>query len=314
MNHEDQTEKRETVRPARRGLWVLVLLAAMLVLFGGFLALMAYVSGAASQGFMPPQMAAAYRIPKDLVGDLGGMPVRIDRHIVRLVEYDGDPGWGEKRKGPPPERTHASRLASFGFYVRYPDMRSLNEPEMRDDFERYHPTTASTEYGIKEKNPWLDGGIQSGASYPGRGFLDRLYAASLLNPDQQPGISQFVPQPSPVKGLELYVLSGTDPLTGNAWRYERSWSDRYVHRDRQGKATTYIRCSYQTATRRPTSCTHEWSMEEHGLSMVVSVNYRHGLLPQWQDIQTKVSDFVLKWQDPTAPHTPTSTPATGTRL
>ena len=94
----------------RRGRWVIVLLAAMLILFGGFFALMAYVTGVGAQGFMPPQMAAAYHTPQDLVGDLGGMPVRIDRHIVRLVEYDGDPGWGEARKGPPPERTHASRL------------------------------------------------------------------------------------------------------------------------------------------------------------------------------------------------------------
>jgi hypothetical protein len=282
----------------------------MLLLFGGFFALMAYVTGVGAQSFMPPQMAAAYHTPQDLVGDLGGMPVRIDRHIVRLVEYDGDPGWGPPRKGPPPERTHASRLASFGFHVRYPDMRSLDEAEMRADYERYHPIMKPVEYGLKDKDPWLDGGISSGNRYPGHGFLDRLYRSSLLNPDRQPGISEFVPEPSPVKDLDLYVLSGTDPATGNAWRYERSWSDRYVHRDRQGKVTTYIRCSYQTANRQPTSCTQEWSMEGHGLSMVVEVTYRHGLLPQWQDIQTKVSDFVLTWRDPTAPHT--ATPVNGT--
>ncbi|MHA3077493.1 hypothetical protein ACX1N5_10410 [Acinetobacter sp. ANC 4636] len=27
------------------------------------------------------------------------MPVNLPNHIVRLVEYDGDPSWGEKRVG-----------------------------------------------------------------------------------------------------------------------------------------------------------------------------------------------------------------------
>lgn len=273
------------------------LLSAMLLVFGGFLVLMAYVSGVRAQGFMPPQMAAAYNTAQDLVGDLGGMPVRIDRHIVRLVEYDGDPGWGEKRKGPPPERTHASRLKSFGFYVRYPDMRSLNEPEMREDYERYHPIMKPMEYGLRDKEPWLDGGIQSGSSYPGHGFLDRLYAA-LLDPTQQAVDEKFVPEPTPIKGLDLFVASGIDPRTGIPWRYESIWTDRYVHRDRQGKVITYIRCSYRR-NRTPTSCTQEWSMESNGLSMVVEVRYRHGLLPQWQDIQAKVSQFILDFKDPT---------------
>jgi len=285
----------KVTRP-RRGRWVLWLLAAMLVLSGGFLALMAYVSGVSAQGFMPPQMAAAYHTPKDVVGDLGGMPVRIDRHIVRLVEYDGDPGWGEKRQGPPPARTHASRLASFGFYVRYPDMRSLDEPEMRADFERYHPTTASTEYGLKEKNPWIDGGIQSGSRYPGHGFLDRQFWGT----DRKPVGEGYAPEPSPLKGLDLFIASGTNPHSGEPWRYQAGHRDTYVHRDQQGTVTTLIRCGYLRGTPRPTSCTQDWSMEREGLGMVVSVNYRHGLLPQWQDIQTKVSQFVLDFKDPTA--------------
>lgn len=288
---------QNAARP-RRGRWVIGLLAAMLILFGGFFALMAYVTGVGAQGFMPPQMAAAYHTPQDLVGDLGGMPVRIDRHIVRLVEYDGDPGWGPPRKGPPPERTHTSRLKSFGFYVRYPEMRSLDEPEIREDFERYHPIMKPMEYGLRDVDPWLDGGIQSGSSYPGHGFLDRLYRASLLDASQQAISEKFVPEPTPIKGLELYVASGIDPSTGIPWRYESSWSDRYVHRDRQGKVTTYIRCSYRR-DRTPTSCTQEWSMEDYGLSIGVVVNYRHGLLPQWQDIQAKVSQFVLDFKDPT---------------
>lgn len=123
-------------QPASRGRWVIVVLVAMLALMGGALALLAYVTGVGALGFMPPQMAAAHYTPKDVVGDLGGMPVTIARHIPHLVEYDGDPGWGEKRKGPPPERTHASRLNSFGVHVRYPDMATLSSPELWSEFEK----------------------------------------------------------------------------------------------------------------------------------------------------------------------------------
>ena len=289
----------------RRGRWVIGLLAAMLILFGGFFALMTYVTGVGAQGFMPPQMAAAYHTPQDLVGDLGGMPVRIDRHIVRLVEYDGDPGWGEARKGPPPERTHASRLASFGFYVRYPDMRSLDEPEMRADFERYHPIMKPVEYGLSEINPWLRGGIQSGSSYPGHGFLDRQFWGT----DRIPVGEGFVPEPTPIKGLELFIRSGNHPHSGAPMRYEAGGGDAYVHRTREGQVTTYIRCGYRRDTQSPTWCEQTWSMESHGLGMVVNVMYRHGLLLQWQDIQTKVSQFILDFKDPSVTATaPTAQP------
>jgi len=236
--------------------------------------------------------------------------VRIDRHIVRLVEYDGDPGWGPPRKGPPPERTHASRLASFGFHVRYPDMRSLDEAEMRADYERYHPIMVPMEYGLKDKDPWLDGGISSGNRYPGLGFLDRR-SADLLDPAQQSTSEKFVFEPTPIKGLELYVRSGKHPHSGEPLRYTTFGNDTYIHRTPQGKVTTYIRCGYRAGTQQLAWCEQTWSMESRGLGIKVDVMYRPGLLPQWQDIQTKVSQFILNWRDPTAPHT--ATPVNGTR-
>lgn len=41
-------------------------------------------------------------------------------------------------------------------------------------------------------------------------------------------------------------------------------------------------------------------MEEHGLSVVISVNFVPDLLPHWQDIQARVSRFVLDFRDPQA--------------
>jgi hypothetical protein len=272
----------------RRGRWVVVVMAGLLILLLALLALLAFVSGVGAQGFMSPPMAAAYPTPKDVVGDLGGMPVRIARHIPHLVEYDNDPGWGEKRQGPPPERTHTSRLKSFGVHVRYPDMATLSSPELWAEFEKKR----------LYNHPWLDFGIQSGSSYPGHGFLDRLYEGTIPNPEQKSVHAQLVPEPSSVKGLELFVPRGNDPYTGESWRYEGTWGDTYIHRNREsGKVTTYIRCTYRSGTRRYASCTQDWAMEEHGLSIEISVNYVPDLLPQWQDIQARVSRFVLDFRD-----------------
>lgn len=56
-----------------------------------------------------------------IIGDLGGVPVEMQRDSVRLVEYNGDPDWGESFEGAVPERTYDSKISSFGFDVRYTD-------------------------------------------------------------------------------------------------------------------------------------------------------------------------------------------------
>lgn len=66
-------------------------------------------------GFEPPEMAARRFTPKDVIGDLGGMRVNIPRYCAEYVEYDGDPGFGEKRKSLP-ERLPTSKLRHRGAF------------------------------------------------------------------------------------------------------------------------------------------------------------------------------------------------------
>lgn len=47
---------------------------------------------------------------KYAIGDLGGVFVNLPREFVELIEYDGDPSWGEKRVGKKPERTYNKSL------------------------------------------------------------------------------------------------------------------------------------------------------------------------------------------------------------
>ena len=47
---------------------------------------------------------------KYAIGDLGGVSVNLPREFVELIEYDGDPSWGEKRVGKKPEQTYNKSL------------------------------------------------------------------------------------------------------------------------------------------------------------------------------------------------------------
>lgn len=285
-----------TTPTKRRGRWVILFLVSLVALLVGVLVLLIYITGVGANGFMPPQMAAAYYTPKDVVGDLGGMPVTIARHMPQFVEYDGDPGWGAKRKGPPPERTHASKLASFGFDVRYPDMATLSTAELWHEFEKKP---------LYQHN-WIRVSVESGSSYPGHGFLDRLFWRDMKEPYRDYAL--YKPVPSSVKGLELFVASGINRHTGQPWRYEYSGGDMYIHRNQQGKVTTYISCTFRSGLQRYSICAQNWSMEKYDLEVDLTASYAPNLLPQWQDIQAHVSRFVLDFKDPQALPTKAPTP------
>ncbi|MDO4795952.1 MAG: hypothetical protein Q4A28_08460 [Brachymonas sp.] len=144
----------QTTRPPRKrkrltGLWVLLLLMSGT----GFLYWQYELAKFRLFGFQPPEMAMARYTPKDVIGDLGGLKVRIPRHYAEYVVYDGDPRWGKKRKGPIPERTFNSKLRNFGIRARFPDMRGLENAQLQEELRSY---------SLNPDNPWLNMTINSG--------------------------------------------------------------------------------------------------------------------------------------------------------
>ncbi len=249
---------------------------------GGLFWLWVKVVNASLWGFQPREMALAQYTPRDVVGDLGGMKVTIPRHMAEYVEYDGDPTWGEKRKGPPPVRTHESRLKSFGFDVRYPDMAGLSSSEMRQDKKTrsLHETT------------WIGVGIGSGENYPGDGFMDRWARATLETAERKHWFNNYEKLPQPEYGMEVWVVKGIDPQTGRAYREHQSAKDIFIHRGENGSVRTRISCSNRPyPSGQP--CSHAWSLEQEGVHAEVYVRYRRGLLPHSQDIQRKVTQVIL---------------------
>lgn len=274
-------------KPGRFILWLLVAMLACMAWF--FFALLLRAPNPLvprPHPFQPPEMAAVQYAKADMAGNLGGIPVTIPQHFANYVEYEGDPRWGEKRKGPVPERTHESRLTSFGFKVRLPDMAGLSSREMWKDKGSY------TIYNT----PWIRVGLKAGNIYSGDGFLDRR--ASYLERwkfDESNTLAweRYEPTGELSHGLTVYVPTGTDPKTQRPYREGLYAEDVFLNRTADGKVNTYINCSNRLHEAAP--CQQSFSMEP-GMQAAVYVSYRRGLLPQWRQIQTDVSRLIWSFK------------------
>lgn len=242
------------------------------------------VSTQTQNPWMPPTMAAAQYALRDVVGDLGGVPVTIPRHFANFVEYEGDPGWGEKRKGPVPERTHQSKLVSFGYYTRFPDMAGRSSPELIKDSSSYSSS----------KTPWISVGINTGNIYPGDGFLDRV-TASIGNIGHILKYEQYEQLPQQQHGLTVYAAAGMDQKTDKPYREDTNAHDLFVHRDKANQVDAYIDCSNRNVPAPP--CRHDFSLEPY-MHAQVYVSYRRSLLPQWREIQQAVTQQILGFKAP----------------
>ena len=211
----------------------------------------------------PPEMNAA-QYPKNefVIGDLGGVPVRIPHYFAEYVEYDGDPGFGEKRKVPAPERTYQSKLASFGFNVRFPDMAGISSIELWKDYNKYHDVYWKDYYDpVKSLSPWIDVGVTSGAHYYGDGFLDRYISSTLRFDAAKKGhpelaYDNFERLAKSEFGLTVYAPPEIDLKTKQPYRMHDRAHDLFVHRNTVGAVDTYIECSNRNIPNwKFTSCT-----------------------------------------------------------
>jgi len=270
----------------RRVFWAL--LALLLGASGLFLAFRLFLSAPTpSKPFEPPEMTAAWYSAHDVVGDLGVVAVTIPSHFANFVEYDGDPGFAEKRKGDVPERTHRSKLRSFGYDVRFPDMAGLATPELWKDKASYSSA----------KTPWISVGVNTGSNYPGEGFLDRRTRSHVETPNNILKYSNYEKLPTKEYGLTVYAPAGTDPKTGKPYREDINAEDVFVHRDKAGRVNTYVYCSNRNVPAPP--CKHSFSLEPH-IHSEVYISYRRSLLPQWREIQDAVTKQLLGFKAPVA--------------
>lgn len=238
---------------------------------------------------------ASQPYPGFAIGDLGGMPVKIPRHMAEMLEYDGDPGWAPAPDWRPPVRTFESKINSFGFYVRYPDGQTLDSWERREE-KRLTPPW---------EDRWIDVGVKSGKRYTRDGFLDVYVKRRLLNHVGKSVNHRYYRQPENEYGLEVYRLTpppeGPDPTKTRV-------IEEFVGRDASGKVISTFDCTVSFDINRST-CSQVWSMEDHGLRVQLTASYRRPLLQHWGEIQPMVTRMVLRFRHyPSKPEEAPSAP------
>jgi hypothetical protein len=213
-----------------------------------------------------------------VIGHLGGAPVAIPKPFAHFVEYDGDPHFMERRKGPPPKRTYQSGLASFGFEIRYPDMAALtDQTEPQKKMETIYTRT------------WLRVGVSANSIYGGDTALE-AYIQSIVY-----GKNPFPPYRYEKLPEQVYGLTGYTPIGFDISKRSgtgTSYSDRniYFHRTPDGTADAYIECSNVEHAAAPCELKFNTLPE---MRVQVDVGFRKGLLPHWQEIRSSVKQVIL---------------------
>ncbi|MBE0442439.1 MULTISPECIES: hypothetical protein [Gammaproteobacteria] len=221
-----------------------------------------------------------------VIGDLGGVPVEIPRESVHLLQYNGDPGWGEARVGPIPERTYESKIFSFGFDIRYTDGTIYDGPNGKM-YREYRQ-----QEGLPD-SPWVSVGVSSGKMYHGPGGIDRMGGGTLRGSSVYDPTATYAKLPETQFGLEVYASPGIDPETNTPWRENKYAEDVFIQRDGAGAIITYIKCSNRDVRHPP--CIHRFDLEpEMGLD--VRVSYSRHVLKDWQQIERVVRKAVLNFR------------------
>lgn len=237
-------------------------------------------------GFQPPEMALAQYTPKDVIGDLGGMKVRIPRHCAEYVEYDGDPGWGEKRKGFHPERTFDSKLRSFGIDFRLTDMKCKENTELKDDNRRSF---------LNKDSPWISISINAGDIYPSLGAYANDGLAKELWGKSEYWFANYERAPlMDVAGLEVYVVAGTDPRTGKLARESDSTNDIYIHKA-ASHVDTYISCGRTSVPGGVATCNMHFGLEPKA-KVRLATAFAPNLLPKWRSIRSSASELIYGFE------------------
>ena len=221
-----------------------------------------------------------------VIGDLGGVPVEMPRDSVHLVEYNGDPDWGEDFEGAVPKRTYKSKISSFGFDVRYTDGALYDGVvgKVSDEYEAQNNLSDS---------PWVSVGVNSGDRYHGKGAVHRIGDGTIVaRPDEIP-VYTYKKLPDTQFGLEVYASPGINPKTNTPWREDDYAEDVFIQRDEGGVIVSYIKCSNRDVKRPP--CTHYFDVEPE-MGLYVYVDYSRYVLKDWQRIEQVVREALLNFR------------------
>lgn len=241
-------------------------------------------------GAHSPQRGLDQHAQNYFIGDLGGMKVHIQKYCAEHVEYDVDPGFGERRKGPEPERTVDSRLRSFGIDARFPEMECKQSKAMQEDYRHQF---------LNQNNNWVSIGINAGEIYPGAEAANRHagYVKRSIEKPTEFWFENYERIPELIYGLDAYVVKGIDPYSGSPARESEKTNDKFFSYDKSGAADTYISCSKTNVSGGVSTCAMKFSMEPTAKALV-NIRFARSLLPQWRNIRQSTIDLLTSFATP----------------
>jgi hypothetical protein len=260
----------------------LTVLALIIVLpIASFWLLRTYVkTPITSTTVMSPERAAQTFPHPDIKRHLGDVAVTIPNHFAGFMEYDGEPSWRKGPKGPRPIRSAASKVRSFGYYTRFPDMAGRSSRALFKDSNSYLPSTT----------PWILVGVSCGEDYPGIGDLDHRLHMYVDHPSPILKYENYERLPQKTFELIVYAAKGINPKSHKAYREHKHARDIYIARTNDGSVGTYITCANRKGG--VASCNHDFHLVPD-LKAEVSILYRRDRLVEWKAIETAVRKQIL---------------------
>ncbi len=229
-----------------------------------------------------------------IMGDLGGVEVDIPRAFARFIEYDGDPHFMEREGFEAGKRSYQSKLNSFGFEVRYPDMASIDVLTFEEKRKRDIHTTMWLRVGVNAGSRYGPKGDTVPGTYLGLYIVPGRKCASGSHPNKS---FCYAPLPDKTYGLTGYTPTGTGvDVEGRSINSGRGTDLRdrniYYFENKNGHISTFIRCNNRTHS--ATRCKQYFNLSPV-MKAHVTVNYRKALLPHWQEIQKSLSELIYSF-------------------
>lgn len=214
--------------------------------------------------------------PKEYVGHLDNIPVRVPRPYARFISYDGKPGFLEKYLGRQPKRNFQSGINGFAFEVHYPDLavRDFLQPE------------ATPKETISDSR-WLRVSLVANSHFS---VASDVYMARQNERIKLTGIYRDVPLDAPVYDLKAYRPSDEHPEVVKNRYVGMGGENKYLDIGADGKTLTYITCSNREYASSP--CTMSFTLDP-AIHARIEVTFRKGLLENWKEIRAAASNIVL---------------------
>lgn len=183
-------------------------------------------------------------------GFLGETDFSIPSDIVRNVEYDNDPGWGESRSTGTKNR---QKFRSFGLRMDFPDLRLLPNNQNSSDLTVRITATANSFYGNSE-------------------FLDLSFQEINRDP-----LLNYTENRS-AHGLRYFPLKTNNNIERISAMRD---FDVYIKTNPINKVVVFIRCGNSRGEK--SLCRHYFQINE--LKTRLTLIYERKLLPEWSLIQ-----------------------------